>query len=255
MSMIHPYLTNGRQSDQSIYQVGSAALLAVGPGLHRVGTRGVLDDGRVFRYSRNTAAAAIVAGNLLQMLDQDANNIDLATDVAGVGDTTLVVTALGGTAITVNEFAGGYGITSSGTTGAGLTLSIASHAAAGTTAAATFVLDDPVPVLFNADTTVTLSKNPWADLVISGGNQDHFAVGVSPTAVPAGNAVAQYFWCQTWGTCGVWQDDSTANGSAMASGTTAGQIEINGGTDQTIGVNLEVGVAEQFTPVFLQIAP
>ena len=255
MSRIHPYLTNGRQSDQSIFQVGSAALLSTGPGLHRVGTRGVLEDGRVFRYSRNTGAAAIVAGDMLQMPDQVADYIDLAVTTALVGDTTLTPTLGTVTAVTVNEVAGGYAITNSGTTGAGLTLPIASHPAAAASAAVVLTLDAPVPVLFNADTTVTLSKNPWADVVIAGGNQDHLAVGVSGTAVPAGNAVAQYFWCQTWGTCAVWQDDTTANGSAMASGTTAGQIEINGGTDQTIGVNLEIGVDGDYTPVFLTIAP
>jgi hypothetical protein len=254
-SKLHPYLTNGRQSDQSVFQIGSAALLSTGPGLHRIGTRGVLEDGRVFRYARNTGAAAIVAGQLLQMPDQAADHIDLAVNTALVGDETITVTLGTATAVTVNEFAGGYAITNSGTTGAGLTLPIASHPAAAALGTCVLTLDGPVPVLFNADTTVTLSKNPWADVIISGANQDHLAVGVANTLVPVGNSVAQYFWCQTWGTCGVWQDDTTANGSAMASGTTAGQIEITGGTDQIVGVNLEVGVADDYTPVFLTIAP
>jgi hypothetical protein len=255
MSKIHPYLTDGRQSDQSIFQIGSGALLSTGPGLHRVGTRGVLEDGRVFRYARNTGAAAIVAGQLLQMPDQDANMIDLATvDTPALGDTTISVT-LGTSAATVNDYAGGYVITNSGTLGAGLTLPIASHPAAAASAALALTLDAPLPVLCHADTTATLSKNPWADVVISGANQDHLAVGVANTLVPVGNTVAQYFWCQTWGTCAVWQDFATANGSAMASGTTAGQIEITGGTDQIVGINLEVGVAGDYTPVFLTIAP
>jgi len=252
MSKLNPWLTNGRQSDQSIFETASAA-----PGqtaAHLPGTRGVLEDGRVFHYARNSGAA-IVAGQLLQTPDLSAQNQDLAAGTEILGSTTITVT-LGSVAATAQDFAGGYVVTNSGTTAAGLTLPIASHPAAAGTASLVLTLDGPNPVLFNADTTVTLVKSPWADVIISGTNQDHLACGVSPTPVVIGSTTAQYFWCQTWGLAGVWQDDTTANGSALASGSTAGQVEIAGADgDQVVGLLMEAGIAADYSPTLLTIAP
>lgn len=256
MSNVRPYLTNGRQSSQSIFEVASAAGTTAsfrGGALHRVGTRGMLPDGRVFYYARSTGAA-IAAGKLLQTPDQDAQFNDLAVGTIDAGATTINPT-LGSTAAIADEFQGGYAITNSGTLAAGLCLPIASHAAGAGSAALTITLDEPNPVLFHADTTVTLQKNPWADVIIAGANQDHFACGVSPIAVVSGATNPQYFWCQTWGVAAVWQDAATANGSLMASGTTSGQIEIRGAAgDQAVGMNLQVGVDGDYTPVFLLIS-
>jgi hypothetical protein len=255
--MINPYLTNGRQSDQSIWEVAAAAgpiAQSSGKGVHRVGTRAVLEDGRVFYYARSSGAA-IVAGQLLQTPDQAADHIDLAVGTEVVGSPTITVVLGTATGILEGELAGGYAITNSGTLAAGLTLPIASNPLAAASASPVLTLDAPVPVLFHSDTTVTLQKNLWADVVISGVNQDHMACGVSQVAVAAGTSFPQYFWVQTWGVAGVYQDTNTANGSGMASGTTAGQVEIKGATDQPIGVNLEIGVDGDYTPMFLTIAP
>lgn len=257
MSRIHPYLTNGRQSDQNVWEVTQSGTGVVTGGLHRVGTRAVLEDGRVFYYARSSGAA-IVAGQMLQMPDQDTDFEDMATATDVVGSATVTPTQGGSATAVANEFAGGYISIISGTAGSGpgLTLPIASHAAWGATTALPLTLDAPLNVLFNADVKSTCTKNPWADVIISGANQDHKAVGVSNVAVPAGTTNPQHFWCQTWGSCSVWNDAATANGSKMASGTTAGQIEISGADgDQDVGQLMWLSTAEEYTPTFLTIAP
>lgn len=250
---IRPFLVSGRQSDQSIWEV--AASITGKGGLHPVGTRAVLPDGRVFYYARNSGSA-IVAGQLLQTPDQDAQNSDLAVATDVVGSSTITPT-LGSTAAVNDEFEGGYAIVNSGTAGEGpgLTLPIISNPAAAGSATIALTPAAPLPLTFNADVTVTLLKSPWADVVIAGANQDHFACGVSNVAVPAGSTNPQYFWCQTWGVCGTWQDAATANGSALASGTTAGRVEIRGADgDQCVGMLFEAGVDGDYSPTFLTIS-
>ena len=257
MSRIHPYLMDGSQSQQSIDEVSAAAgpiADSSGQGVHRVGTRGALLDGRVFYYARSSGAA-ILRGKTLQTPDHSADYNDLAVGTEVAGSPTITV-VLGSTGVLEAEMVGGYAMVNSGTLGAGLPLTIASHPKVAASGSPVFTLDAPLPVLFNADTTITLFKNPWADVIISGANQDHFTCGVSPVAVAAGTSFPQYFWAQTWGSAAVWQDDTTANGVSLASGTTAGQVEINGGVDQTVGINLAtVPTADDYTPVFLKIAP
>jgi len=94
-------------------------------------------------------------------------------------------------------------------------------------------------------------------VVIAGTNQDHFAVGISNVAVPAGTTNPQHFWCQTWGVASVWQDEASANGSALSSGSTAGQVELADATsDQIVGQVLHVvATIADYTPTFLTIAP
>jgi hypothetical protein len=255
MSRIHPYLTNGRQSNQSIHQVAQSGTGSIGGGAHQVGTRAQLEDGRVFYYARSSGAA-IGAGVMLQMPDvavaTTANAI--ATEVAGVVavsvDTTTGYTGL------ENEYAGGY-VCVTNDTGEGQTLPIKSHLPFVDDAIVVCNIEGTLPLTLAAGTVVTLLKNPWGEVVISGANQDHFAVGISNVAVPAGTTNPQHFWCQTWGVASVWQDATTANGSKLASGSTAGQVEISGADgDQDIGQVLHaVATIADYTPTFLTIAP
>ncbi len=241
-----PVLTNGQSSNVGIWDTGSTALLTVG-------TRGVLDDGRVFYYARQSASAAIVAGKLLMSEIVNTNNEDLAVDTHTAGATVINVTS-GSATDTANAFAGGYLVVIDDT-GEGITYKIVSHPTYTATAAIAFTIEHGLHVAFGAGTTVCLVKNPWMDPVIAAAAQAHFACGIAQVAVAAGNTTAQFYWCQTWGvTCG-WQDTTTAAGVNLTSGATAGQVEINGGTDQYIGMTLIVGETAEYQPIFLNIAP
>jgi hypothetical protein len=137
--------------------------------------------------------------------------------------------------------------------GEGVTYRVEGHAAIGASAEFTLNLTDPVNVALAANATATLVKNPWGDVVIAPTNQAHLSVGISQVAVPAGDTIPQYFWCQTSGiSCG-WQDDSTASGAGLTSGTTSGQIEIVGATDQQIGTQWVVGIQSEYQPIFLSV--
>jgi len=206
----------------------------------------------VYYYARNSGAA-IVAGNLLSAPAEDAQDADLAVNTAVAGDTSVLVTP-GSTAHGANDFAGGY-LCVVDDEGEGITYRVSGHAAVTASTEFTLNLTDPINVDFAAATTVTLLKNPWMDTVIAPSAQAHFSVGISNVAVGAGTSTPQYFWCQTWGICCAWQDAATASGAALTSGSTAGQVEIQGGTDQQIGVQWVVGIAGENQPIFLTIAP
>ena len=250
---LNPFLTNGRQSDQSVFEVAQSGTGVVSGGAHRVGTRASLPDGRVFYYARSSGAA-IAAGKLLQMPDVPTTFTDLAVGTELAGQNTLAVTPGAVTALE-NAFAGGYCIVQDDT-GEGQTFTVVSHLPVASATEFTVNIEGRIPVSLGANATVSMILNPWADVIISGAAQDHMAAGVSNVEVPAGTTNPQHFWCQTWGTAGVWQDAATANGSKLASGTTAGQVEISGADgDQDVGQLLEVAVDNEYTPTFLTIAP
>lgn len=254
MGVLRPFLTNGRQSDQNVLEVSQSSTGVRSGGLHIVGTRASLPDGRVYYYARSSGIA-IEAGQLLQMPDIPATWTDLATQTEVIGTETIRVTNGAVTAL-ANAFAGGY-IVVQDDTGEGQVLQVKSHPVWGSAAEVAVTITEPLVVSFGANTTVSMVMSPWADVVISGVNQDHMAVGVSNVRVPAGTTNPNHFWCQTWGVAGVWQDDTTANGSKLTSGSTAGQVEISGADgDQDIGQLLVVaGAVADYTPTFLTIAP
>ena len=256
MSRIHPYLTNGTKSDQSIWEVIEGGTDLSG-GLYPVGTRAALEDGRVFYYARNRSTA-LVAGVLLTAELQTAEFVDLATaDGVVAGDTTITPTT-GATAITVNEYAGGYVIVQDAT-GEGKTYTIKSHPLIAGTSAVVLTLDDPVNVDFHNDVTITMIKNLWADVIIAPAAAAHIPVGVSNVAVPAGTTNPQWFWCQTWGMCSVWQDETPTIGQLVGSGPdTAGQVGVWNGPatpEPIVGVSTWTAVAAEYNATVLMIAP
>jgi hypothetical protein len=243
--MANPRLPNGLGSPQSIYQTSTTAW-------HKVGQKGFFDDGRVFYYARNSGAA-LAPGKLAMAEIIVANQTNLAVTATGIGETVVNVTP-GATAWSANDFAEGY-MCVNDVDSEGYTYKIASHAAITASTAFNLTLYDPLVVALTANSQVTLSKNPWQDPVIAAANQAHFAVGVPTCTIALGSTTKNYGWIQTWGVCAGWDDAATAIGAGITSGTTAGQIEINGTTDQPIGVQLFTGVATEYYPKFLTIAP
>ncbi len=253
MSMIHPYLTNGRQSGQSIFEVATT-VVGESDAVHPVGTRGALPDGRVFYYARNSGAGAITVGQALSAEVQTAQFTELAVGTPAIGDTTVSPT-LGSTAVTLNEYAEGY-LCVIDDTGEGYTYKIQSHAAASGTTAVALTIHDPIQVAFGAGATVQVVKNPWADVIQAPGGQVALPVGIAQCAVPAGNTVPQYFWCQTWGVSCALQDEICAVGKANTLGPTAGAVEIaDAAGEPLIGINLWTSADGEHAPVFLTIAP
>lgn len=249
MGAPYPRLYGGLGTTQGIWDTTTTAVVPVG-------TRGSLEDGRVFYYARSSGAA-ITAGQLLESERVSVDMDDLATNTAALGDTSVAVTPVGTAVFTANALQGGYLVTNSGTTGAGKTYRIASNPETTAATAFTVQLTDPIAEAFHADTTVTVVKNPWMDTVISATTQTKMVAGISNVDVALGSTDPQYFWCQTWGMCSGWMDEAVAAGAAIVSGTgVAGQIEAGDLVgEQVIGVNIFTGVIADYGPVFLQIAP
>lgn len=245
--MANPRLPNGLGSPQSIYETSTTAW-------HKVGQRGFFDDGRVFYYARNSAAAAAIRGQLVMAELVNIASTDNTVLAAAIGATTVNVTPVAVTAAK-NDFAEGYLCINDGV-GEGYTYKIASHPAIVASTAFDMELYDPIVVALEAATSlVTFCKNPWADIVIAAANQAQLAVGIPAGTIAIGSTTKNYGWVQTWGVCAGWDDDTTAIGAGLTSGTTAGEIEIVAATDDQIGVQLFTGADGDYMPKFLKIAP
>lgn len=219
--------------------------------LHRLGTRAMTRDGRVFRYCR-AGAVDLVAGNVLQGPADIPLHGNCAVKDTPVGSTSILVTpgAIGGAA---NLYEDGIAIVSTAPN-LGQVMSIRSHGPI--TSATEFALnlssDDPVAVALTTASKVDLVANPYAGVIQSPVTTlTGVVVGVAPVIIPAN----QYGWVQTWGPCGVLIDGTPAVGMAVsAPAAVAGGAAINSSTLAMIGWMMTTGVAGKAKAVYLTIA-
>src|SRR5215831_2859648 len=192
------------------------------------------NSGRTYRFGQ-AGAAALVAGQVLQMAVPVANNVNLAVVIAApatqtnIGDRTVTVT-LGASPLTANQYAGGYVNISTGP-GNGYVYQIASHPAA-LSGNVTINLNEPMQVPLTSASKVDLVANPYAGVIATPANGfDWFQVGGSASVLIAGTpAVGQ---------------------SVSAPSAVAGAAAINSGTLAIIGQMLAAGVDTKNCPVLL----
>jgi len=190
-----------------------------------LGTKGLMPDGRVFRYS--LAGEAITAGVLCQNSLAIANHdMDLVTAATTAGSSTIVVT-LGGTAATKDQYKGGT-IYVNDNDGQGQSFRIATHAAVGSGAAFTVPLEgkQTVKTALTSSSLCGLKANPYnGTLIYNGTGINGIPTGFAPTDV----ADASYFWQQTYG-----------DGTAVAQGTmVVGKVVTPGiTTDGTVDAHI-----------------
>jgi hypothetical protein len=182
---------------QGIYDESEDQLLPAG-------TRLEFGDGRVYRYAK--AGGTLVMGQLMQAEAAVANHVDLVCPTASaVGDTTVHLT-LGATALVANDYKDGYFQITDGAS-EGMSYKIKSHPAADASANVTVTLYDKLhAVVTNADSTVSLVKNPYQDVIQAPATVTGAAVGVTPRAVTDN----YWFWLQTKGTCNCLCSDTPA---------------------------------------------
>ena len=247
MSMETPRLTNGVATNQTIRQ-------AVTDQRFPLGTRGVMSDGRAFRYASNEGIA-LVAGQFCQSEAIGANFINVAVATAAAVEATSVDVTLGGSeTVVANAYEGGY-LVINDAAGEGISYRIIGNTAVAAGTALTLTLDEGVHVALTTSSQACVLKSQWAAVVIAAAGHVHHVAGVPQFAVPAGSTDIQYFWLQTWGLSAGEDDATTAVGAALQSGTTTGQAEVNVGAAQLIGTQLVTGVATEFRPKILSIAP
>lgn len=215
-------------------------------------------DGRIFRYGRNGATAA-VAGKLYQSPVPGANFDTLAVLAAAVGDRSVTVTN-GATTITADQFKGGYLVVEdSATIGAGRVYLIdGNDAEAAGSANFTIRLVDGIQEAWTTSTTVTLLQNPYDSLIIHPSPPTAMPVGV-----PSCDIAANYYgWFQTHGLASVLIDGTVIIGlSVMPSNAVDGSVEAWGLTEATpnteitpaVGRVIEVAPDTKYGAIFLTL--
>jgi len=204
---------------------------------HPVGTIGITNDGRTYRYCQ-AGGTALEPGTMCIAPDITTNHEDLAVNTFAVNDKEMSIT-LGATAITGNEYQEGF-VNVTDASGQGIMYKIKSCPATAQSTAVTVYLEEPVKVVAEADTTVTLYRNKYRDVLVSDGTQDDLPVGV-PNVEIAANA---YGWLQTGGPCSILVDanDSTVGKPITIGDGTAGGVESRNAATETYVGNQPAGV-------------
>lgn len=217
-------------------------------------------DGRLFRFAKMGATAG-VAAKLYQSEVPDAqfDTLVVATGAA-VGGSSLIITN-GTTAVTENEFTEGT-VTVETAVGLGAQYPIRDNSSAANGAALTVTLMDGVTfqsVVTAGTHAVTITKNPWLDIIIHPSPPTAMVIGVPVSVIPA----TAYGWVQTQGFGSVLAD---ASGTAIVIGQEVRPSEDDDGAVATlnydeaaqadrgvVGVAMDAGVDAQFFGVFLKL--
>ena len=186
-----------------------------------LGTKGLMPDGRVFRYSK--AGEAITAGLMCQNSIAIANHdMDLVTAAAAAGATSIVST-LGGTAVTADQYKGGTLYVNDGD-GEGQTFRIATHAAVSSSGDFTVPYEgkQTVKTALTASSLTGLKANPYNGTLIYNTTPDGIPTGFTPTDVASG----AYFWQQTYGDAAVFAQGTMVLGQCVVPSTnTTGAVD------------------------------
>tara|TARA_R110000824_G_scaffold279102_2_gene467317 strand:- start:388 stop:1128 length:741 start_codon:yes stop_codon:yes gene_type:complete len=216
-----------------------------------IGTKGLLPDGRVFRYSY--AGEAITAGLMCQNSLAIANHdMDLVTAATAVGSSTIAVT-LGGTAVTKDQYKGGT-IYVNDNDGEGQSFRIGAHAAVDSSGTFTVPLEgrQTVKTALTASSLCGVKANPYNGTLIYNTTPDGIPTGFTPTDVASG----AYFWQQTYGDAAVFAQGTMVLGQCVVPSTnTTGAVDPHVATgDDNMNVALvcsPISVTTDYQHVFI----
>jgi len=223
-----------------------------------MGTRMVLPDGRVFRYSFSDGAAGSGTGvQSSAALANHDSNLGVAA-AAAVGAKSAEIT-LGATAAAEDRYANGY-LFFNTAAGSGQVYRIRQHDAIGSGGTGTINLMDG-DALVEALTTSSkagLVLNPYMDVIPSpGGAQTGRTVGFATRDV----ADDAYFWAQTWGEAAIEADGTLVifrpvRMSDGQPGAVENYASQTASEEQVVGFATNVLAAdEHFQFAFLTISP
>lgn len=226
-----------------------------------LGTRMVLPDGRVYRYTKNGAVALSIARLCQESVVVSGHGVDLAVaSAAAIGATTVTLTNAT-TAITANEYAQGY-LFVNDVDGEGQICTIKSHPAEATGSGSvvmTLEAEDALTVALTTSSQVGLRYNPYKNVLVNPTTATGVPVGVTPISVTAN----YYFWLQTWGPAAVLTNGTVIVGKTVAPGaTTPGSVDVYplnsvdaSGQQPVVGIVQTVGATTEYSLVYLTIAP
>lgn len=229
-----------------------------------VGTRWDLNDGREVILVSMDSATTATPGYLYQDAALIANHQNLAVTAfqaySNNGDVPATVTVtLGGTAVTANQYAGGYVVVNDGTQadGQGQTLRIASHPAqTSTTGDVVITLEDSPNTAISTSAKVCLVYPHGSNVIVSPTTHTNVPCGIALYPIAAG----AYGYLTSKGLTSALSDAAVASvGEAIApSVTTAGTVTLataTGGvlTNTVIGTAAYTAVSAKSYPVFLNL--
>lgn len=227
-----------------------------------VGTRWDLSDGREVMLVQSGAATTIAGGKVYQNAANEANHTNRAitafTAYSANGNVPAKVTVtLGATAVTANQYAGGF-LSASDGTGEGQIMRIASHPAADASAALVVTLEEgPLTALVAADTEVSLTPATGNGVIITPATtQTSVAVGLGIYAIAAGS----YGFLLTKGIGNALADASNpvigdAIGASHATSGAVGAVSYAGNvlTSGVMGYAVVTGVSTEYRPVYMNV--
>jgi len=198
-----------------------------------LGTLMVLPDGRKFRHARATSGSTLSAGKLTTQpaVVADHGNVAgsglvTAAQTVAIGDRSIIVTMGGTTAITKDQYKGGFMTVQSGT-GAGLVYKVKSNNSTAVSTTTTIHLEDndAIAATIAAGTTaVALRTNSYDGVTIRPATSA--AVGALLGIPPVEVTASKYFWVQRGGECAGYTAATTivVGDAVVASSSVAGAI-------------------------------
>jgi hypothetical protein len=213
------------------------------------GTLRVTQDGRKFRYAKATAAA-MEAGIACQMAVPTANHFNRSAVATAVGSIQVDV-AVGATAVTANQYDGGYLQINAGTAGTiGRQYLISSHtvSAAGSETITVNLAEPLATALVVTTDKLSLIPNPYNG--VSVGAVAEPIAGICPVKVTA----SYYFWCQTGGIANAMIDNAVDAGSCLVGGGTGTLIlHLVNYLQPIVGYAIGIGITSECKAAFLTI--
>jgi len=235
---------------------------------HPLGTRGVLPDGRIFRYAENSATA-LEAGRLVQSgatFQGGDFDMDLAiestypdTDFNALGDLDLTIVTSDltlGTVLPADFYADGWMYINDGP-GEGHIYRISSHTSQDSDASTALRVhlagDDALvsTALTTASLVGLIASKYYQPVPTDLDTTLTVPVGVTPAAI----AASVFFWVQTWGLCSVWITTDSAGAVPVVGRTVVPQITTSDEAGSVTGVTTlqtsdnTVGIPELNLPV------
>jgi len=213
-----------------------------------LGSRAVASDGREFRYAK-AGAVALVPGTLVQAAAEITNHQNIAPADAVAGATSITVT-LGATAVTANQYAGGWAVVTT-STGAGYQYQISGHPAAALSTAVVLTLVEPLQTALAASTSkIDLVANTYNGVVINPATATSNPVGAAVYPI----AIGQFGWIQVKGPANLLADGTVVVGTGLvASNATAGAVEALTGVQAPIGTAITGIATTQYGAVNLDL--
>lgn len=217
-------------------------------------------DGRTFQYGANTSTSlALSPGKLAQGAVSTANHVNQTGVTTKVGDSS-VVYAVGATAVTADQYRGGYLVVNAGT-GAGQALLIRGNTKAASSGSPTIYLKDfIITATAVADSKFSLHPHPYSACLImaSASSTSALPVGVPNVSIPAATTALPNScgWFQVGGPASVLANGTPALASGIiASATTDGAFDVEATTTVTtrLGYMLITAVSTEYRPAWLTI--